>query len=198
MSYDLGTAGTFPPGRARRKRDRLWRDAAGAAGREAGGGGGAVAAGGRPGRRPHRHLPGDQIVDIDDQLAVMVAMRDEGKIGAIGLGAARRGKSGARHPSWYRLRPKRVQPAEWPRREHARPVRRAWDRVGAVLPTRRHTLPRLAEGHRSLEGRRDRVAAGRQSIPTRHRPCRSTAGSSPSWTPSGRRPLKPARRWPDD
>lgn len=29
----------------------------------------------------------DQIVDIDDQLAVMIAMRDEGKIGAIGLSA---------------------------------------------------------------------------------------------------------------
>ena len=28
---------------------------------------------------------GDQVVDIDDQLATMVAMRDEGKIGAIGL-----------------------------------------------------------------------------------------------------------------
>ena len=31
---------------------------------------------------------GDQIVDIDDQLAVMIAMRSEGKIGAIGLSAA--------------------------------------------------------------------------------------------------------------
>jgi len=30
---------------------------------------------------------GDQIVDIDDQLAVMTALRDEGKIGAIGLSA---------------------------------------------------------------------------------------------------------------
>ena len=30
---------------------------------------------------------GDQIVDIDHQMAVMVAMRDEGKIGAIGLSA---------------------------------------------------------------------------------------------------------------
>ena len=30
---------------------------------------------------------GDQIVDIDDQLAVMIAMRGEGKIGAIGLSA---------------------------------------------------------------------------------------------------------------
>lgn len=28
---------------------------------------------------------GDQVVDLDDQLAVMVAMRDEGKIGEIGL-----------------------------------------------------------------------------------------------------------------
>lgn len=28
---------------------------------------------------------GDQVVDVDDQLAVMTAMRDEGKIGAIGL-----------------------------------------------------------------------------------------------------------------
>jgi pyridoxine 4-dehydrogenase len=30
---------------------------------------------------------GDQIVDIDDQLAVMVALREEGKVGAIGLSA---------------------------------------------------------------------------------------------------------------
>ena len=30
---------------------------------------------------------GDQVVDIDDQLAAMIAMRDEGKIGAIGLSA---------------------------------------------------------------------------------------------------------------
>lgn len=30
---------------------------------------------------------GDQVVDIDDQIAAMVAMRDEGKIGAIGLSA---------------------------------------------------------------------------------------------------------------
>lgn len=30
---------------------------------------------------------GDQVVDLDDQLATMVALRDEGKIGAIGLSA---------------------------------------------------------------------------------------------------------------
>jgi aryl-alcohol dehydrogenase-like predicted oxidoreductase len=34
-----------------------------------------------PGMRPE----GDQVVDLDDQLAVMTALRDEGKIGAIGL-----------------------------------------------------------------------------------------------------------------
>jgi aryl-alcohol dehydrogenase-like predicted oxidoreductase len=34
-----------------------------------------------PGLRPE----GDQVVDLDDQLAVMTALRDEGKVGAIGL-----------------------------------------------------------------------------------------------------------------
>ncbi|MEV6149171.1 aldo/keto reductase [Nonomuraea sp. NPDC052129] len=36
---------------------------------------------------PGVRATGDQLVDIDDQLAVMTAMRDEGKIGAIGLGS---------------------------------------------------------------------------------------------------------------
>lgn len=34
---------------------------------------------------PGLRAEGDQLVDLDDQLAVMVALRDEGKIGAIGL-----------------------------------------------------------------------------------------------------------------
>ena len=34
---------------------------------------------------PGLRAEGDQIVDLDDQLAVMTALRDEGKIGAIGL-----------------------------------------------------------------------------------------------------------------
>lgn len=34
---------------------------------------------------PGLKAEGDQLVDLDDQLAVMVAMREEGKIGAIGL-----------------------------------------------------------------------------------------------------------------
>jgi pyridoxine 4-dehydrogenase len=35
--------------------------------------------------RPGVRAEGDQVVDVDDQLAVMTALRDEGKIGAIGL-----------------------------------------------------------------------------------------------------------------
>ena len=34
---------------------------------------------------PGIRAEGDQVVDLDDQLATMTAMRDEGKIGAIGL-----------------------------------------------------------------------------------------------------------------
>ena len=34
---------------------------------------------------PGLHAEGDQIVDLDDQLAEMIALRDEGKIGAIGV-----------------------------------------------------------------------------------------------------------------
>jgi pyridoxine 4-dehydrogenase len=36
---------------------------------------------------PGLSAEGDQVVDIDDQLATMIGMRDEGKIGAIGLSA---------------------------------------------------------------------------------------------------------------
>ena len=41
----------------------------------------------RPDSGPGTRPTGDQVVDLDDQLAVMLAMRDEGKIGAIGLGS---------------------------------------------------------------------------------------------------------------
>ncbi|MGR3939440.1 aldo/keto reductase [Streptomyces sp. BRA346] len=41
----------------------------------------------RPDVGPGIRAEGDQVVDLDDQLAVMVALRDEGKIGAIGLSA---------------------------------------------------------------------------------------------------------------
>jgi len=37
--------------------------------------------------QPGLAAEGDQVVDLDDQLAVMTALRDEGKIGAIGLSA---------------------------------------------------------------------------------------------------------------
>jgi aryl-alcohol dehydrogenase-like predicted oxidoreductase len=41
----------------------------------------------RADRQPGLLAEGDQRVDLDDQLAVMTALRDEGKIGAIGLSA---------------------------------------------------------------------------------------------------------------
>jgi pyridoxine 4-dehydrogenase len=36
---------------------------------------------------PGVRASGDQVVDLDDQLAILIALRDEGKIGAIGLSA---------------------------------------------------------------------------------------------------------------
>ncbi|MFE3495074.1 aldo/keto reductase [Streptomyces sp. NPDC059175] len=39
---------------------------------------------------PGLRADGDQVVDLDDQLAVMTALRDEGKIGAIGLSSVTR------------------------------------------------------------------------------------------------------------
>ncbi|MEU0533276.1 aldo/keto reductase [Amycolatopsis tolypomycina] len=41
----------------------------------------------RADRRPGLLAEGDQRVDLDDQLAVLMALRDEGKIGALGLSA---------------------------------------------------------------------------------------------------------------
>ncbi|MFI5592121.1 aldo/keto reductase [Amycolatopsis sp. NPDC051758] len=41
--------------------------------------------------RPGVTAEGDQVVDLDDQLEVMTALRDEGKIGAIGLSAVTTG-----------------------------------------------------------------------------------------------------------
>ena len=47
---------------------------------------------------PGVQAEGDQIVDLDDQLAEMIALRDEGKIGAIGISACRSMCCGARCP----------------------------------------------------------------------------------------------------
>jgi len=41
----------------------------------------------RPDAGPGIRAEGEQVVDLDDQLAVLLALRDEGKIGAIGLSA---------------------------------------------------------------------------------------------------------------
>ena len=54
---------------------------------------------------------GDQIVDLDDQLAEMIALRDEGKIGAIGISSVPLDDVAARVAGGDRLRAERLQPA---------------------------------------------------------------------------------------
>lgn len=51
---------------------------------------------------PGLRAEGDQVVGIDDQLAVMTAMRDEGKIGAIGLSSGGRQDTPERGSGVYR------------------------------------------------------------------------------------------------
>ena len=41
----------------------------------------------RAGMGPGLQAEGDQVMDVDDQMAVMITLREEGKIGSIGLGA---------------------------------------------------------------------------------------------------------------
>ena len=71
-------------------------------------------------RRPGLRAEGDQIVDLDDQLAVMIALRDEGKIGAIGLSSVTARRSAPGPPRRDRLRAERLQPRRPRRRGHAR------------------------------------------------------------------------------
>lgn len=80
---------------------------------------------------------GDQVVDIDDHLAAMIAMRDEGKIGANwperrGSGAPRSGAA-----RWDRLRAERIQPRRSSVRGRAPPLPRPGHCVDALLPVGR-------------------------------------------------------------
>lgn len=95
-----------------------------------------------PGLRPE----GDQVVGLDDQLAVMTALRDEGKIGAIGLSSVTR-RPAPRSAGGHRLRAERVQPRLPRRRGHAAALCGRGHRLGAVLPTRRGLpgLPKVTE-----------------------------------------------------
>ena len=82
---------------------------------------------------PGVQAEGDQIVDLDDQLAEMIALRDEGKIGAIGIssGAARR--AAARAARGHRLRAERLQRARpLAGRDARRVCAERGHRVGAV------------------------------------------------------------------
>jgi pyridoxine 4-dehydrogenase len=46
----------------------------------------------RPGTNSPLPVPADQVIDFDDQLAAMTALRDQGKIGAIGLSTVTAGE----------------------------------------------------------------------------------------------------------
>ena len=60
---------------------------------------------------PGLEAEGDQIVDLDDQLAELIALRDEGKIGAIGISNVPLERAAARAARGHRLRAERLQPA---------------------------------------------------------------------------------------
>ena len=60
---------------------------------------------------PGVQAEGDQIVDLDDQLAELIALREEGKIGAIGDQRACPSTCSAGSPRRDRLRAERLQPA---------------------------------------------------------------------------------------
>ena len=87
---------------------------------------------------------GDQIVDLDDQLAEMIALRDEGKIGAIGVSNVPLDVLRRALPAGHRLRAERLQPARPLPGGDARLLHGRGHRVGAVLPAR-VGVPRLPQ-----------------------------------------------------
>jgi pyridoxine 4-dehydrogenase len=92
----------------------------------------------RPDLGPGLITQDDQVVDLDDQLAAMIALRDEGKIGAIGISNVELDtlrRAAARTARRNRLRAERLQPARPQARTHDRVVRREDYRLGALLPT---------------------------------------------------------------
>ena len=104
---------------------------------------------------PGLQAEGDQVVDLDDQLAEMIALRDEGKIGAIGV-------SNVALEVLQRALPAGIVCVQNAysvldrRRSHARLLCGRGHRVGAVLPARigLHRLPQRRRQHRGTCGRR--------------------------------------------
>ena len=79
---------------------------------------------------------GDQLVDLDDQLAELTALRDEGKIGGIGLSNVSADQFGQALPAGIACVQNSLQRHRPDGRARPRPVPCARRRLGAVLPAR--------------------------------------------------------------
>ena len=101
---------------------------------------------------------GDQIVDLDDQLAEMIALRDEGKIGAIGVSNVPLDVLQRALPAGIVCVQNAYSLLDRGSRSDARSLQgsgRGRNRLGAVLPAR-VVVPRLPQGRRQRRGARDR------------------------------------------
>ena len=115
---------------------------------------------------PGVQAEGDQVVDLDDQLAEMIALRDEGKIGGDRDQQCAAGDPAARAARGHRLRAERLQPARPFAGGDARRLQGRRHRLGAVLPAR-VGVPRLPEGGRQPGGDRHRRRTRRHAGPGR-------------------------------
>jgi aryl-alcohol dehydrogenase-like predicted oxidoreductase len=122
---------------------------------------------------PGIRAEGDQIVDIDLQLAELVALRDAGTIGAIGLSNVSAQQLEHALPAGIAC----VQNLYNLLERDTAPVLDAWPpercRMGAVLPAGVR-LPRPKEGHRrsNRAGRRHRAQSDRRAGRSRVAACR--------------------------
>ena len=90
---------------------------------------------------------GDQLVDLDDQLAELTALRGAGKIGGVGLSSVSADQVGAAAAGRDRVRAESLQRHRPDGRARPRSVPRARHRLGAVLPAWLG-LPEPAPGNR--------------------------------------------------
>ena len=79
---------------------------------------------------------GEQLVDIDDQLAELAALRDAGKIGGIGLSSVSAEQLDRALPAGIACVQNLYSVIDRTARARPRPVPRARRRLGAVLPAR--------------------------------------------------------------
>ena len=125
-------------------------------------------------RMPDDHLPeGMEPVPFEDQLAEMVALREEGKIAGIGVSTVRLAQVElAIEQRRHRLRAERVQPARPQRRAVLDALPRRRRRLRPLLPARLR-VPGDAEGHRERRG-----GAASPSASARRRPRSGSPGCS--------------------